>query len=79
MIEPSELSPEARVALINAHFRQGSSLPTGTEPAVAIELFQALLVSPRGTLTGRGAIVRARCVDYALEQMERGEFEGGQR
>lgn len=72
MIKPEELSPAARAALVNTRFRRGSSLPIGTDPAVAQELWLAQLVSPRGCLTGRGAIVRAQCVDSALEQMEEG-------
>jgi hypothetical protein len=72
MIEPKELSPAARVALVNSHFRAGSPLPAGTDPEVYVELRTAALVSPRGTVTGRGAIVRARCIDFMLAEMEAG-------
>jgi len=70
LVEPSALTPEARVALINTHYRKGSTIPPGTPAGVIVILFKLQLINDRGALTEAGAIVRARCIDSALDEME---------
>lgn len=69
-VSTGDLTPAARVALINTGFRQGSVIPQGTGSWVIDELRQHKLISPGDGLTRAGSVVRARCLDEALEAME---------
>lgn len=63
IIEPQNLTPAARVALVNTDFRAGSPLPTDTPFRAAAELHTYGLIDTRIKLTRDGAIVRARILD----------------
>jgi hypothetical protein len=69
-IEPQNLTPAARMALLGADFRAGSELPHDTTLRVAAELAWHGLICTEATLTYDGAIVRARIIDSTMEAME---------
>jgi hypothetical protein len=70
IIEPQNLTPAARAALVAADWRPGSSLPNSATLRVAAELATYGLIGIEATLTKDGAIVRARIIDGLLEAME---------
>jgi hypothetical protein len=70
IIESQNLTPAARVALVDTHFRAGSPLPRGTSFRATTELATYGLIGSDGNLSRDGAIVRARIIDQALEAME---------
>lgn len=69
-VSTKDLTPAARVTLINTGFRAGSVVPMGTRADVLAELHRHGLVGTCDGLTRAGSIVRARCLDEALEAME---------
>jgi hypothetical protein len=68
----STLTPGARIALVGCgSHRPGTSLPAGTPATVVIELHTAGLIGPSQGLTSKGAMVRARIIDDALDAWTR--------
>jgi hypothetical protein len=70
MPTPEQLSPAARMALVGLHTRRGVVLHHSVPADVRTELLGLRIVNARWALTGMGAMVRAACIDSALDEME---------